>query len=89
MKEESESEIAQLCLTLSDPIDCSPPGSSVHGIFQARMLEWAAVSFSKGFSQPRNRTHLLLLLHWQAILYYVHHQGIPTLFINIVNYIPS
>ena len=40
MKVESESEVAQLCPTLSDPMDCSPPGSSIHGIFQARVLEW-------------------------------------------------
>jgi len=40
MKVKSESEVTQLCLTLSDPMDCSPPGSSVHGIFQARVLEW-------------------------------------------------
>ena len=41
-----ESEVAQSCLTLSDPIDCSPRGSSVHGIFQARVLEWGAIAFS-------------------------------------------
>ena len=41
-----ESEVAQLCLTLSDPMDCSPPGSSIHGIFQARVLEWGAIAFS-------------------------------------------
>ena len=46
MKVKSESEITQLCLTLSDPIDCNPPGSSVHGIFQARGLEWGAIAFS-------------------------------------------
>ena len=46
MKAKSESEVAQLCPTLSDPMDCSPPGSSVHGIFQARVLEWVAISFS-------------------------------------------
>ena len=40
MKVKSESEVAQLCLTLSDPVDCSLPGSSAHGIFQARVLEW-------------------------------------------------
>ena len=44
---ESESEVAQLCLTLSDPMDCSLPGSSVHGIFQARVLEWGAIAFSE------------------------------------------
>ena len=43
MKVESESEVAQSCLTLSDPMDCSLPGSSVHGIFQARVLEWIAL----------------------------------------------
>ena len=43
---ESEIEVAQLCLTLSDPIDGSPPGSSIHGIFQARVLEWGAIAFS-------------------------------------------
>ena len=42
-----ENEVAQSCLTLSDPMDCSLPGSSVHGIFQARVLEWGAIAFSK------------------------------------------
>ena len=46
MKVKSESEIIQSCLTLSDPMDYSPPGSSVHGIFQARVLEWDAIAFS-------------------------------------------
>ena len=46
MKVKSESEVAQLCLTPSDPMDCSPPGSSIHGIFQARVLEWVAIAFS-------------------------------------------
>ena len=44
---ESESEVTQSCPTPSDPVDCSPPGSSVHGIFQARVLEWGAIAFSK------------------------------------------
>ena len=47
MKVKSESEVAQSCLTLSDPMDCSLPGSSVHGIFQARVLEWGAIAFSR------------------------------------------
>ena len=47
MKVKSESEVAQSCLTLSDPMDCSPPGSSVHGIFQAGVLEWGAIAFSE------------------------------------------
>ena len=46
MKVKRESEVAQSCLTLSNPMDCSPPGSSVHGIFQARVLEWGAIAFS-------------------------------------------
>ena len=46
MKVKSESEVAQSCPTLSDPMDCSPPGSSVHGIFQTRELEWGATAFS-------------------------------------------
>ena len=46
MKVKSESEVAQLCPTLSDPVDCSLPGSSVHGIFHARVLEWGAIAFS-------------------------------------------
>ena len=46
VKSESESEVAQSCPTLSDPMDCSPPGSSIHGIFQARVLEWGAIAFS-------------------------------------------
>ena len=46
MKVKSESEVAQLWPTLSDPMDCSLPGSSVHGIFQARVLEWGAIAFS-------------------------------------------
>ena len=45
-----ESEVAQSCLTLCDPMDCSLPGFSVHGIFQARVLEWVAISFSRGSS---------------------------------------
>jgi len=49
MKVKSESEVAQSCPTLSDPMDCSPPGSSVHGIFQARVLEWGAIAFSRNY----------------------------------------
>ena len=49
MKVKSESEVAQWCLTLSDPMDCSLLGFSTHGIFQARVLEWGAIAFSSGF----------------------------------------
>ena len=55
---ESEHEVAQSCPTLCDPIDCSPPGSFLHGILQARILEWVAISFSRGSSQPRDRTQV-------------------------------
>ena len=53
---ESESEVAQSCPTLFDPMDCSLPGSSLHGILQARVLEWVAISFSRGSSRRRDWT---------------------------------
>ena len=52
------SDIAQSCPTICDPVDCSLQGSSVHGIFQARVLEWVAISFSSGSSRPRDRTQV-------------------------------
>ena len=55
---ESESEVAQSCLTLCNLVDCSLPGSSVHGIFQARVLEWVAISFSRGFSWTGDQTRV-------------------------------
>ena len=55
------SEVAQSCLTLCDPMDCSQPGSFVQGIFQAKVLEWIAISFSRGSSQPRDRTRVSAL----------------------------
>ena len=51
-----ESEVTQSCPTLGNPMDCSPPGSSIHGIFQARVLEWVAISFSRRSSLPRDWT---------------------------------
>ena len=59
---ESESEVAQSCPTLSDPMDCSLPGSSIHGIFQARVLEWGAIAFS-----DVSRLPLSLFQHYQVI----------------------
>ena len=56
--------VAQSCPTLCDPMDCSPPGFSVHGIFQARILEKVAISFFRGSSQPKDQT--FHFLHWQA-----------------------
>ena len=52
MKVKSESEVTQSCPTLSDPMDCSLPGSSIHGIFQAGVLEWGAIAFSKVLKDP-------------------------------------
>ena len=54
----SESEVAQSCPTLWDPMDCSLPDSSLHGILQARILEWVAISFSRGSSWPRDQTQV-------------------------------
>ena len=51
-------KLLQWCLTLCSPINCCPPGSSVHGILQARILEWVAMPFSRVFSQPRDPTHI-------------------------------
>ena len=50
--------VSQSCLTLCNPMDCSPPGCSIHEIFQARILEWVAISFSRWSSQPRDRTRV-------------------------------
>ena len=57
-EKKSESEVAQSCPTLCDPMDRSLPGSSVHGILQARILESVAISFSRGSSQPRDQTRI-------------------------------
>ena len=57
-----KSEVAQSCLTLWDLMDCSLPHSPIHGIFQARLLEWVAISFSRGSSRPRDRTRVSLIV---------------------------
>ena len=69
----SESEVAQSCMTLCNPMDCSLTGSSIHGIFQARMLEWVAISLSRGFSQTQGSN--LSLLHCGQTLYHLSHLG--------------
>ena len=72
---------AQSCLTLCDPVDCTPSGSSVYGILQARVLEWIAVPFSRGSSWPKDPTHVsytvdslpiepLTLIIWGLIVYF-------------------
>ena len=58
--------VAQSCLTFCNHMDCSPPGSSVHGILQIRIVEWVAIPFSRGSSQPRDGTRVSpCLLHWR------------------------
>ena len=70
LKVKSEREVAQSCLTPSNPMDCSPPGSSIHGIFQARVLEWGAIAFSKilplGGSYFHNIMMLIKLPRWSV-----------------------
>ena len=72
--------VVQLCLTLCDPLDCSPPGFPVHEILQARILEWGAIPFPRGSSQPREWN--LNLLHCRQILYHLSHQGSPLMLID-------
>ena len=69
----------QLCLTVCNAMDCSPPGSSVHGILQAKILEWVAIPFSRESSEPRDQTHISNphLLHCRQILYHLSYQGSP------------
>ena len=77
MKVRSESEVAQSCPTLSDPMDCSLPGSSVHGIFQARVLEWGDIAFSDSILplvyNKRGKVHIVPFVYirikylWKAI----------------------
>ena len=61
MKEKSESEVAQSCPTLCDPMDCRLPGSSIHGVLQARVLEWGAIAFSK--NTQKNYTKKIFMTH--------------------------
>ena len=63
MKVKSESEVTQSCPTFCDPMDCTPPGSSVHGIFQARVLEWGAIAFSNILKQTFLNLSLTLLFY--------------------------
>ena len=74
-----DSEVAQSCSTLCNPMDSSQPGSSVHGIFHERILEWAAMSFSRESSQPKDRTQLSCIVRrrfaiWAAGDFQCHHK---------------
>ena len=68
MEVKSESEVTQSYLTLSDPMDCSLPGSSIHGIFQARVLEWGAIAFSGSWTQSFSKV--------EQVFMSVYHQNI-------------
>ena len=86
---ESENEVAQSYLTLRYPMDSSPPDSSVHGIFQARALEWGAIAFSRGIFPTQGSNPGLL--HCRQMLYHLSHQKSPTewsaeAFTNISSY---
>ena len=72
-----KSSLSQPCPKLCDPMDCSPPGSSVHGLSQARMLEWVVLPFSMGSSQPRDQTRVSCISRW--ILYHLSRQGSPVM----------
>ena len=67
MKVKSEREVTQACLTLSDPMDCSLPGSSIHGIFHARVLEWVAIAFSSNYTRYWKKIQLYLNFYKYAI----------------------
>ena len=82
MKVKTESEVAQSCPTLSDPMDCSLPGSSIHGIFQARVLEWGAIAFSKITYYGKDQLFLnfyikpeakLVIVLWSSFKYMLFH----------------
>ena len=64
--------VTQLCLTSCDPMDGNPPGSSVHGILQVRILEWVAIPFSRGSSQPRDRIQVSRIA---GRFFHLSHQG--------------
>ena len=97
-----ESEVTQLCLTLCDSMDCSLPGSSGHGIFQARVLEWVAISFSRGSSWLRDQTQVsgtvgkvsykslyYFWLCWTACVIFVPWPGITLLSMKVWIWIPN
>ena len=69
-------KLLQSCPTLCDPMDCSPPGSSVRGIVQVRILEWVAMPSSRGFFQPRDQTCISYIsCLGRRVLYHLHHLG--------------
>ena len=87
LKMKSESEVAQYCMALCDSMDCSLLGSFILGIFQARVLEWGAISFSRGSSQPTDRTRVSRILG--SHFYHLSHQGSPNMFLVLFKYVLS
>ena len=83
--------VTQLCLTLCDPMDCSLPCSSVHGIFQARILEWAAISYSRGSFPPGAQTHVSCVFSIARRLFFFFkplcHLCLPLVFNQVINHI--
>ena len=70
-------KVTQSCLTLCDPMDCSPPGSFVHGILQARILDWGAIPFSRDLLIPGDQRSNPSLLHYRQDFYHLCHQESP------------
>ena len=81
-------KLRQLCPTLPSPMDCSPPGYSIHGISQARISEWVVMLSSKGSSQPRNGTHISFIsCIGRQVLYHQHHlESLKQTQVLLVNY---
>ena len=77
-------KLLQLCLTLCDPMDCSPPGSPAPGILSARVPEWVSIPYSRGFSQPRDQTHISYLLHWEEGSLPLAPLGKPTYLLHVI-----
>ena len=83
-----ESEVAQSCLTLCNPMDCSPLGSSIHGIFQATILEWVVIFFSSRSSQPRDQTQVSCIAGRLFTLWATresHHTGWPLCYTKVLS----
>ena len=80
---ESESEVTESCLTLCGPMDCRLPGSSVHGIFQARVMEWVTISFSGGSSQPRDWTQVSFVVGRRFTIWATREVCVPLKFIHV------
>ena len=75
--------VTEFCL-FCNPRDCSRPGSSVHGILQARILEWVAIPFPKGSSQPKDRACVSCLLHCSRIIYHLRCLGSPNMITSLI-----